>query len=77
MRTSKWMTGWTLALGLVASALAQGPYGVHAARLAAQARLPQATHGFSGLGAEEFPAFGTEVAGGAPELAAHDVAPPG
>lgn len=35
-----------------------GPYGIHASRLAAQARAPEQAYGFEGLGAEEFPAFG-------------------
>ena len=75
MRTSMtihWMTWATLALAMgqllgiapAASArsyagVAAGPYGIHAARLAAQARAPAQTHGFEGLDAEEFPAIGT------------------
>lgn len=45
--------------GSFATASPTGPYGIHASRLAAQARAPEGSHGFEDVGAEEFPAFGS------------------
>lgn len=66
MRRMIWMAMAALALlggnaeaRSFGGATVSGPYGIHASRLAAQARAPERRHGFENLEAAEFPAIGT------------------